>query len=185
MGTIQFSSLLVIRGFGSSRARGSCWARIIPNTSVRSCQILPDRARSCQIPNIGFPGLGPWGPSRSSWEAPGSPKRVPRNLPETIIGKLRQSSTKKSSKVDRKGRPSGPETRLSMFFDRFGVQFSLSLRLHRVSDSIHRGKGHTPVFTDRRDTLEGSQTFEKDRRSTTINEKTLRQGFANELHEKN
>ena len=119
--------------------------------------------------------MGPWGPSRSSWEAPGSPKRVPRNLPETIIGKVRQSSTNKSSKVDRKGRPSGPETRLSMFFDRFGVQFSLSLRLHRVSDSIHRGKGHTPVFTDRRDTLEGSQTFEKDRRSTTINEKTLRQ----------
>ena len=172
-----------IRGQGG--AAGHELSLIPVSDRARSCQILPDPARSCQIPNIGFPGLGPWGPSRSSWEAPGSPKRVPRNLPETIIGKLRQSSTKKSSKVDRKGRPSGPETRLSMFFDRFGVQFSLSLRLHRVSDSIHRGKGHTPVFTDRRDTLEGSQTFEKDRRSTTINEKTLRQGFANELHAKN
>ena len=149
---------------------------------ARSCQILPDPARSRTSV---FQGWGPGGPLG----APGKPQEAPSECPGTSQRRLLASFVnllpKKSSKVDRKGRPSGPETRLSMFFDRFGVQFSLSLRLHRVSDSIHRAKGHTPVFTDRRDTLEGSQTFEKDRRSTTINEKTLRQGFANELHEKN
>ena len=39
----QCTSFLVIRGFGSLRARGSWRERIIPNMPARSCQILPDR----------------------------------------------------------------------------------------------------------------------------------------------
>ena len=47
----ECTSFLVIRGFGSLRARGSGWARISPNMVARSLQIVPDRKH-------GFSGSG-------------------------------------------------------------------------------------------------------------------------------
>ena len=40
---LQITSVLVIRGFGSLRARGSWWERLIPNIQL---QISPDLLRS-------------------------------------------------------------------------------------------------------------------------------------------
>ena len=53
---LQITSVLVIRGVGSLRARGSWRERLIPNIKL---QISPDPARSCQSLTIGFQGLGP------------------------------------------------------------------------------------------------------------------------------
>ena len=100
---VQFSSLLVIRGFGSSRARGSCWARIIPNTSVRSFQILPDRARSRTSVFQGWgPGdpLGaPGKPQEAASESPGNSQRRLLASFVNLLPKNHQKSTEKGARV--------------------------------------------------------------------------------------
>ena len=68
-------------------------------------------------------------------------------------------------------------------FRRFLVDFRVAFRgfsrLHRASDSTRSAKGRTFVFADRRSTLKGSQTLQKNQKSTKIDEKSLRQCFAN------
>ena len=58
-------------------------------------------------------------------------------------------------------------------------------RLHRASDSTRSAKSRTSVFAGRRSTFKGSQTLPKKRKSTKIDEKSLRRCFVNALHEEN
>ena len=74
-------------------------------------------------------------------------------------------------------------------FRRFRVDFRVDFRgfsrLHRASDSTRSAKGRTSVFAGMRSTSEGSQTLRKNRKSTQIDNKSLRQCFANESPEQN
>ena len=71
------------------------------------------------------------------------------------------------------------------FWVDLGTDFRGFSRLHRASDSTRSAKSRTSVFTGRRGTFKGSQTLPKKRKSTKIDEKSLRRCFANELHEEN
>ena len=66
-----------------------------------------------------------------------------------------------------------------------GTDFSGFSRLHRASDSTRSAKGRTSVFADRRSTFKGSQTLQKKQKSTKIDEKSLRQCFANAQRREN
>jgi hypothetical protein len=66
-----------------------------------------------------------------------------------------------------------------------GTDFSGFSRLHRASDSTRSVKGRTSVFAGRRSTFKGSQTLQKERKSTKIHNQLLRRCFANAQHEEN
>ena len=57
--------------------------------------------------------------------------------------------------------------------------------MHRASDSTRSAKCRTSVFADRCSTFKGSQTLQKKQKSTKIDEKSLRQCFANAQRREN
>ena len=88
--------------------------------------------------------------------------------------------------------PGGPSLALATprcDFRRFrvdlGTDFRGFSRLHRASDSTRSVKGRTSVFAGRRSTFKGSQTLQKERKSTKIHNQLLRRCFANAQHEEN
>ena len=54
-----------------------------------------------------------------------------------------------------------------------------------MGDSTHSTKGRTFVFADRRSTFKGSQTLQKNKKSTEIDNKSLQQCFANAQQREN
>ena len=127
----------------------------------------PNRSRPTHVDRLGR--------SESLAESSESPRVAPSCSTETL----------RATKVDRKGRPSGPETRFSTISVDFGNDFSGFPRLHCASDSTRSAKGRTSVFAGRRSTFKGSQTSPKKQKSTEIDEKLFRRCFANALHEEN
>ena len=57
--------------------------------------------------------------------------------------------------------------------------------MHRASDSTRSVKGRTSVFAGRRSTFKGSQTLQKQQKSTKIDKQLLRRCFANAQHKEN
>ena len=57
--------------------------------------------------------------------------------------------------------------------------------MHRASDSTRSVKGRTSVFAGRRSTFKGSQTLQKQQKSTKNDKQLLRRCFANAQHKEN
>ena len=130
----------------------------LPNDAWRACPRLDARANST--------GLGALA---GSLDRPDSPR----------LASNRSTGPLRAAKVDRKGRPSVPETRFSTILGRFWKDFRRFSRLLRAIGATRSAKGRTSVFASRRSTFKGSQTSQKNRKSTKISEKSLRRCFAN------
>ena len=91
----------------------------------------------------------------------------------------------RATKVDRQGRPSGPEKRFSICWIDFGTNFCSFSRLHRASDSTRGTKGRTFVFAGRCSTFKDSQALHKISKHARIEEKSRPCSFAHETGEDN
>ena len=85
--------------------------------------------------------------------------------------------------------PEGAREAPRRHFRRYRVDFRADLhcfsRLHRASDSTRSAKGQTSVFAGMRSTLEGSQTLRNNRKSTKIDETSLRHCVATRSRDQN
>ena len=97
--------------------------------------------------------------------------------------RVARPSRSERQKSTEKGARDAPRRDFRRFLVDFRVDFRGFSRLHRASDSTRSAKGRTSVFAGRRDTLEGSQTLRKNRKSTKIEETSLRRRFVNERRE--
>ena len=131
---------------------------------------------------------GSWG-SALEQARPGQPRSTlpidPVRPDSPRVAPSRSTDPLRAAKVDRKGRPSVPETRFSTILGRFWKDFRRFSRLLRAIGATRSAKGRTSVFASRRSTLEGSQTLQKNQKLTKIVEKSVRRRFANEPSEKN
>ena len=93
--------------------------------------------------------------------------------------RVARPSPSERPKSTEKGARDAPRRDFRRFRVDFGTDFSGFSRLHRASNSTRSAKGRTSVFAGRRSTFKGSQTLQKNRRSTKIDAKSLRQCFAN------
>ena len=84
----------------------------------------------------------------------------------------RQQSTEKGARDD-------PRSNFQQFLVDFQFDFRGFSRLHRASSSTRGAKGRTSVFADRHSTFKGLQSLQENEKSTKIDEKSLRQCFAN------
>ena len=84
-----------------------------------------------------------------------------------------------------KGAREGPRRDFRRFWVDFRVNFHVFSRQHRASEVTRRANGRTLGFADRRGTLEGLQTLQKNRNSTKIVEKQIRKQGASEACNKN
>ena len=104
------------------------------------------------------------------------------SLESPRVARLSRSERQKSTE---KGAQDAPRRDFRRFLVDFRVDFRGFSRLHRASDSTRSAKGRTSVFADRRGTFKGSQTLQKNKKSTEIDEKSLRRCFANAQSEEN
>ena len=111
-----------------------------------------------------------------------APSRSPScpSCPESLRV-ARPSRFERPKSIEKVAR-AAPRRDFRRFWVDFGIDFSGFSRLHRASDSTRSAKGRTSVFAGRRSTFKGSQTSPKKRKSTKIDEKSLRRCFANALH---
>ena len=82
---------------------------------------------SIRITGLGFgPPARPGRPDRprpTHFDRLGRSSRLPRRSESPRVAPSRSTELLRATKVDRKGRPSGPETRFSMIFGRFWGRF--------------------------------------------------------------
>ena len=114
-----------------------------------------------------------------------APSRLPKrsSRPESL--RVARPSRFERPKSTENVARAAPRRDFRRFWVDFGTDFSGFSRLHRASDSIRSAKSRTSVFAGRRSTFKGSQTLPKKRKSTKIDEKSLRRCFVNALHEEN
>ena len=80
--------------------------------------------------------------------------------------RVARPSRSERQKSTEKGARDAPRHDFRRFLVDFRVDFRGFSRLHRASDSTRSAKGRTSVFAGRRSTFKGSQTSQKNRKST-------------------
>ena len=174
---LVFSSSWCFLVFSSRRCRGASNKRVLKLLSLFE---LPPKDSG----HPARPGR-PDSPRPTHFERLGRSSRSPSrsSRPESL--RVARPSRFERPKSTEKLARAAPRRDFRRFCLDFGVDFRRFSRLPRASDSTHSAKGRTSVFAGRRSTFKGSQTLQKNRKSTKIDETSLRRCFTNAQREEN